>query len=156
MKTSANGRKLIEQFEGLSLKEYNDGTGVLTIGYGHTSAAGLPLVSPGMTITQAEADEILSSDLSSVEIDVNRLVTVPIGQNQYDALVSFDYNTGALARSNVLRAVNSKLFAQVPGDLLQWCHAGGQVLQGLVNRRKAEGVLFMTPDSPNATTASGL
>jgi lysozyme len=150
MKTSDNGRKFIEQFEGLFLRAYDDGTGVETIGYGHTTAAGLPRVVPGMTITEQQADDILSADLASVENDVNRLVTVPINQNQFDALVSFHFNTGALARSNVLRAINNKQFDAVSGDLNMWCHAGGRVLAGLVRRRKAEGVLFNSPYPPVA------
>lgn len=145
MQTSANGRRFIEQFEGLFLHTYNDGTGVLTIGYGHTTPAGPPKVLPGMTITKPQADQILSADLASVEADVNRVVTVAINQNQFDALVSFHFNTGALPRSNVLRAVNNKQFDAVPTDLNMWCHAGGRVLLGLMRRRKAEGALFLTP-----------
>jgi lysozyme len=145
LKTSANGRKLIEQFEGLSLKAYDDGTGVWTIGYGHTSAAGLPAVRSGMTITADEADAILSSDLAAVETDVNHHVTAQINQNQFDALVSFDFNTGALDRSNVLRSVNVGQNAQVAADLMMWDHAGGRVMLGLERRRAAEGKLFNTP-----------
>jgi lysozyme len=147
-KTSDNGRKFIEQWEGLYLTTYNDGTGTLTIGYGHTSAAGLPRVYPGMTITQEQADAILASDLASVETDVNQHVTGTIDQNQFDALVSFDFNTGALDRSNVLAAVNAGNFSAVPVCLNMWCHAtvNGQlvVMQGLLRRRQAEGVLFNT------------
>jgi lysozyme len=145
MKTSANGRKLIEQFEGLSLKAYDDGTGVWTIGYGHTSAAGLPAVRSGMLIAADEADAILSSDLAAVEADVNHHVTAQINQNQFDALVSFDFNTGALDRSNVLRSVNVGQNAQVSADLMMWDHAGGRVMLGLERRRAAEGKLFNTP-----------
>ena len=59
---------------------YNDGTGTWTIGFGHTSAAGLPRVYPGMTITAAAADAILGADLASVENDVNHHVTAQINQ----------------------------------------------------------------------------
>jgi hypothetical protein len=55
MKTSADGRAFIEAFEDLFLHTYDDGTGVLTIGYGHTSAAGPPVVARGQTITAAQA-----------------------------------------------------------------------------------------------------
>lgn len=143
MKTSAVGRAFIEQWEGLFLHTYDDGTGVLTIGYGHTTAAGHPHVIPGMTITREEADQILASDLSSVEIDVNRLVKVPLNQNQFDTLVSFHFNTGGLGRSSVLRAINSNHFSEVPSDLNMWVKGGGHVMLGLVRRRKAEGELFM-------------
>lgn len=142
MKTSDNGRRFIESWEGLFLHTYNDGVGVATIGYGHTTAAGPPHVYYGMVITKEQADQILAADLHSVEVDVNRLVNRPLNQSQFDALVSFHFNTGALGRSNVLRAVNADLLSQVPGDLNMWCHGGGRVLLGLVRRRRAEGVMF--------------
>ena len=145
MKTSERGRRLIELWEedGVpKLQPYDDGTGTLTIGYGHTSAAGLPRVHPGMQITPKQADEILSSDLAAVEADVNHHVTAQLTQNQFDALVSFDFNTGALDRSNVLRAVNSGHFNQVPHDLMTWVHGGGKVMPGLVRRRREEIKLF--------------
>ena len=143
--TSPNGRSFIETFEGLDLRAYDDGTGTMTIGYGHTSAAGLPRVYHGLEITREQADQILTNDLHGVENDVNRLVKPSLNQNQFDALVSFHFNTGALARSNVLRSINANDFGAVPGDLLQWDHASGHVLAGLLRRRKAEGKLFITP-----------
>lgn len=142
LKLSDNGRHFIEGWEGLFLHTYNDGTGVLTIGYGHTSAAGLPRVHPGMIITKDQADQILATDLQSVVNDVNRFVDVQLNQNQFDALTSFHFNTGALDRSSALRDVNSKRFDLVPAALLLWCHGGGRFLQGLYNRRQAEGKLF--------------
>ena len=145
MRTSDAGRKFIEGWEGLYLHTYDDGTGVMTIGYGHTSAAGAPHVYHGMRITAAEADQILASDLAAVELDVNHFVKVPINQNQFDVLVSFDFNTGALGRSNVLRSINSNRFSEVPADLMMWVRGGGRVMQGLVNRRRAEAALFVRP-----------
>ncbi len=142
MKTSDNGRKFIEGWEGLFLHAYDDGTGVWTIGYGHTSAAGPPKVYPGMKITHEQADEILASDLAAVEINVNNNVDLPINQNQFDAFVSFDFNTGGLDRSSALRAFNLNRSDLVSGDLMKWVYAGGRVLKGLVRRRIAEGRLF--------------
>jgi lysozyme len=156
MKTSPNGRHFIEGWEGLILHAYYDSAGVITIGYGHTTAAGPPRVYHGMVITADQADQILSTDLAGVENDVNRLVHVPINQNQFDALVSFHFNTGALARANVLRAVNAGLFKAVPADLMMWDHAHvhGQlvVLDGLARRRKAEGALFAMAPPVNLRT----
>lgn len=161
MKTSDKGRKFIEEFEGLFLQSYDDLTervvgpgdhvrGTLTIGYGHTDAAGPPHVYPGMKITTQEADSIMASDLASVEANVNHHVTVPLTQNQFDALVSFDFNTGGLNRSSVLRDIENNHFDRVPADLNMWVRSKGQVLRGLVRRRHAEGVMFSTPDG--ATT----
>ena len=148
MKVSPNGRKFIEAWEALYLKAYDDGTGVVTIGYGHTTAAGLPVVHMGMTITQEEADQILSSDLASVEADCNHHITATCNQNQFDALASFDFNTGALDRSNVLSELNGGRLDLIKPSLLMWDHGRvhGQlvVLPGLLRRRQAEYILFST------------
>lgn len=154
MKTSANGRKLIEDFEGLILGAYDDANdrivkpgqrvrGTLTIGVGHTSAAGPPKVYVGMKITKVQADSILAADLASVEIEVGHLVKVPITQGQFDALVSFHFNTGGLGRSSTLRLLNQKKYQAAADALLAWNRAGGRVLQGLVRRRAAERKLFL-------------
>ncbi len=146
MKTSDRGRKFIEQWEEsgkpLLVARWDSLGRVWEIGFGHTSAAGLPRVHPHSEITAEEADAILASDLAAVEADVNHHVTVPLNQNQFDALVSFDFNTGGLSRSNVLYAVNGNQFHAVAHDLREWSHAGGQFVQGLYNRRIAEGRLF--------------
>lgn len=155
MKTSDNGRKLIESFEGLILKAYDDyndrivplggkARGTLTIGYGHTSAAGSPQVFVGQSITAAEADAILASDLSAVEGEINTLVKVPLNQNQFDALVSFQFNTGALGHSSALTDLNKGDYAGCTWVMGEYIHANGQTLSGLVRRRKAEIDLFNT------------
>src|SRR5215467_1837064 len=107
MKTSATGRAFIEAFEGKILHTYDDGTGVLTIGYGHTDAAGPPPVKRGQVITEAQADAILSDDLGKVERNVERCIKVPMTQSQFDALVSFDFNTGDLAKSSIDDKINA-------------------------------------------------
>ena len=63
MKTSDAGVALIQEFEGMRLTAYLCPAKVWTIGYGHTSAAGAPTVTPGMNITRTKANEILKSDL---------------------------------------------------------------------------------------------
>lgn len=151
MKTSKKGLKFITQWEGTFLEAYRDVAGVLTIGVGHTSAAGSPTVYEGQTITQTQSDQILASDLKKVEDNVNRLVKVKLTQNQYDVLVSFDFNTGALAKSSALRYLNEGNYEQAAINLTLYNKArvNGQlkVVQGLVNRRTAEKKLFLTPDS---------
>lgn len=168
MKTSSAGRQFIEQFEGLILQAYDDandhivpagGTsrGVLTIGYGHTSAAGAPTVHPGQVITKQQADSILATDLSKVEANVTRVVKVPLTQNQFDALVSFDFNTGALGRSSILTSLNKGDYTDAANRILLYNKAGGNVLKGLVRRREAEKKLFLTKDTtvkPNITVTA--
>lgn len=133
---------MLKKFEGCKLKAYRCPAGILTIGYGHTSAAGEPEVKEGMTITQEQALEILHRDLGKYEKGVKDLLKIELTQNQFDVLVDFAYNAGvgALAKSGLLRAVNAGNFDAVPDELMKWTKGGGKVLPGLVKRRQAEAV----------------
>lgn len=142
MRTSDNGRRFIEAFEGRFLKTYDDGGGVWTIGYGHTTAAGPPKVLPGMTITDDQCDQILSSDLIAVERDVSKIITVPLTQYQFDALVSFHFNTGALKSGTIDDKLNSRRDSEAMATLLLYTHDNGKEVSGLVRRRKAEKLMF--------------
>lgn len=144
MKTNDKGIALIKKWEGLRTKAYQDVAGIWTIGYGHTSAAGSPKVTPGLTITEKQAEDILKQDLVKFETQVSSLVKVPLNDNQFAALVSFHYNTGALGKSTLLKKVNSKDFKAVPGEFLKWVNAGGKFVKGLQNRREEEVQLWLT------------
>lgn len=136
MKTSENGLRLIKNFEGCRLTAYVCSAGVLTIGYGHTGG-----VTRGMTITQKQADEYLKKDVERFEKAVNNYVTkLKLNQNQFDALVSFTFNCGEKNLQSLCRNRNT---TQIADALLLYNKGGGKVLQGLVNRRKAERELFI-------------
>lgn len=139
---SDQGLALTEQFEGLQLTAYQDSVGVWTIGYGHTG----PDVQPGLTITQEQASALLLQDAADAVAAVNRLVTVPLTQNQFDALVDFTFNEGQgnLASSTLLRELNAGNTAGAAAQFLVWVYAGGVQLPGLVKRRQAEAALFQT------------
>lgn len=162
MKTSPNGRHLIESFEGLILQSYDDYNdhviepgdaihGTLTIGYGHTSAAGPPHVYVGQVFTKEDADQTLARDLEKVEREVSRFVQVPLNQNQFDALVSFQFNTGGLGHSTLLKFLNEKDYLRAADQFLIWNKAGGKTLPGLIRRRQAERKLFLTPIKEHIT-----
>ncbi len=68
-----------------------------TIGYGHTSAAGKPVVHKNMNITEEKAENILYQDLRQFENAVEQAVTVSLTDEQFAALVSFCYNVGTAA-----------------------------------------------------------
>jgi len=150
MKTSDKGVALIKAHEGKRLSAYTCPGGVLTIGYGHTSAAGKPDVVRGMRITEREAEDILRRDLAKFEARVNKLVKVPLTQGQFDALVSFDFNTGALHSSSLLKKLNAGEHSRVPAQLMRWTKGGGRELPGLVRRRRDEAELWRSLD-PGAT-----
>ena len=149
METSPATRTQIEQFEGLRLTAYQDVVGVWTIGYGHTG----PDVTPGLTITQAQADLLMAGDLHKFEINVAVMVgQSATTQNQFDALVSFSYNlgAGALAQSHLLVYHKAGQYEQAADEFPKWDHAGGEVLSGLLRRREWERTLYLTPETTNA------
>jgi lysozyme len=137
---------LLKKFEGCKLKAYRCPANVCTIGYGHTSSAGSPEVRDGMTITQAQAEDILRRDLVKYETGVHGMVTQPLTQHQFDVLTDFAYNAGigALKSSTLLKKVNAGQFDAVPAELMKWTKGGGKVLPGLVRRRQAEASWWTT------------
>lgn len=150
---SATGLALVKQWEGCELASYKDVAGIWTVGYGHTSAAGIPNVKPGMRINDVEAENILKSDLRKFEERVERLVKVALTDNQFAVLVSFDFNTGALHKSTLLKKLNSGDYDAVPGELMKWVNAGGKKVKGLVNRRSAEAGLWAKGEFVSSATA---
>jgi GH24 family phage-related lysozyme (muramidase) len=127
---------LIKQFEGFRRKVYRCPGGYWTIGYGHVLRAAEELAE----VTQDEAEILLCQDAGIAGRAVNRLIHVPLTQNQFDALVSFTFNVGAgaLQRSTLRRIINREEHTQVPQELMKWVRAGGQVMPGLVRRRERE------------------
>lgn len=133
---------IIRQFEGCRLVAYRDPIGILTIGWGSTAG-----VVSGETITQSTADQMLYNDVVDLASRIKAIVIVPINNNQLCALISFAYNLGlgALYHSTLLRELNRGADkVTVAEQFLLWVHAGGYVLQGLVERRKAESSLFIS------------
>jgi len=140
----AAGLSLIKEFEGLRLKAYPDpatGGEPITIGWGHTG--GVPL---GLTISEAQAEGFLRSDLVRFEKAVNRLAPKTT-KNQFDALVSFAFNLGEgnLEKSTLLRAHNAGNYEGARSEFLRWNRANGKVMAGLTRRREAEAALYAKP-----------
>lgn len=140
---TSNGLKLIKRFEGFSAKAYLDSAGFPTIGFGH-------LIKPHEkyllknTITAAQAEELLIQDIAVAENAVARLISVPLTDNQFDALVSFTFNLGGgtLQRSTLRAKLNRQEYWCVPAELMRYVYAGDKKISGLVMRRMAEVELF--------------
>lgn len=148
-RTSPKALQLIKASEGCKLKAYLCPAGIPTIGYGHTKTVTLTDVKRGKTITQADAERLLSLDLAEFEEGVAKLVKVPISDDQFGALVSFAFNLGlgALAGSTLLERINSQAsMAEIGKAWVQWDKArvNGVLkpLRGLTIRRQAEFNLF--------------
>lgn len=142
MKTSLRGIEDLILSEALKTTAYRDSAGVWTIGVGHTAAAGPPAPKAGMTITVAEAKEILARDLAKFEARVNREFPSGLPQHAFDGAVSFDFNTGAINRASWVNHYKMGRMGQAEANLKLWNKAGGKVLQGLVNRRQHEADLI--------------
>lgn len=146
MKLSSNGAARIHHFEHCRLVAYPDPGSVngepWTIGWGSTKIDGKP-VKKGMKITQAKADEQFAKDVERFERSVEAaLGSIEVTQEMFDALVSFDYNTGSLAKSTLLRCIKAGDFAAAQLQFLRWIRNDGNVMMGLVKRRLAEAELF--------------
>ncbi len=143
------GIALIKQFEGCAKRRsdgqfaaYPDpGTGgdPWTIGWGATGTG----IGPGTVWTQEQCDARLEADLVRYAREVDRVLgDAPTTQSQFDAMVSFHYNTGAISRATLVRKHKAGDYPGAAREFDRWCYAGGSVMKGLVRRRAAESALY--------------
>ena len=122
-KTSSEGLAELAGHEGIVLEPYKDSVGVWTIGIGHTAAAGEPNPSQmprGVAITIERAFDLFKRDVGVYEAAVNLAIRFPLSQTQFDAAVSFHYNTGAIARATWVKTLNSGDVASAADQILNW------------------------------------
>lgn len=133
------GLALVKKFEGLRLKAYQDGVGLWTIGYGHRHD-----VQEGDIITEQDADQFLTQDLSLISGQVKRVLEKTLSNNQFSALVSFTFNVGIgnFAQSTLLKLIHAEKIYEAADQFLVWHYAGEESEPGLVQRRSAERELF--------------
>lgn len=153
MELSKNGLDLIKSFEGLRLTAYMDSAGIWTTGYGSIMYQSGVAVKEGDTITEQQAEDLLSWEINIKTSAVSTYVLpVTLNQNQFDSLVSFAYNEGcgALHGSTLLKLILSN--PSNPAITNQFCvwdkiHVDGQLISsaGLLNRRRKEAELYFTP-----------
>lgn len=146
--TSADGIALIKSYESLSLRAYLDPVGILTIGYGDTQN-----VTPGMTITEADAEARLRNRLSTeFEPGVLTALTRSPRQCEFDAMVSLAYNIGvsAFKRSTLLKKYNAGDIQGAADQFSVWHYAAKKSVKGLRKRRAAERAVFLGGDVKTA------
>lgn len=152
MELSENGFNFIKKKESCILYSYDDFDksnpkkfitegmqikGTLTIGYGHTGND----VKKGMKISLKEAEKLFKQDLQIFERAVNKVVKIPLNQNQFDALVSFTFNCGERNLETLVKNRNTDIIAI---RMLLYDKSKGKVLTGLANRRRDEQALFIS------------
>lgn len=144
-----DGIALIKRFEGCAkqrsdgqFEAYPDpGTGGApwTIGWGATGKG----IGPGTVWTAEQCNARLEADLARYSAEVSRaLGEAPTSQHQFDALVSFHYNTGAIGRATLTRLHQAGNYDGAAAEFGKWVNAGGRRLAGLVRRREAEAALY--------------
>lgn len=152
-KVGPQGIAIIKRWEGCHkaigagrFQAYPDpGTGgkPWTIGWGSTLDADGKPIAPGTVWTQAQCDAQLERDLVSFAADVTRaLGNATASQAQFDAMVSFHYNTGAIGKSTLLRMHKAGNYAGAKGEFARWVNAGGKPMKGLIARRADEARLY--------------
>lgn len=138
--------RFVAKWEGVLLRAYLDTIAsppVWTIGAGHTGDD----VHAGMVITHARAMVLLARDLRSAARAVKNAIHVPLTVRQRIALISIAFNCGpgAVEGSSLQTDLNHRRYRAAADRFLEWDHAGGVVVEGLTNRRKAERWMFLHP-----------
>lgn len=147
------GIALIKQFEGCAslrrdglVEAYPDpasGGDPWTIGWGSTGGWEGGTIGPGTVWTPEQCNVRLERDLERYAAEVARAIgNAPTGQAQFDALVSFHYNTGAIARATLTRKHIAGDFVGAAKEFARWNKAAGRVTKGLTRRRQAEARLY--------------
>ena len=159
MKLSERGFRKIKAYEGFGKatpdggcvayrETINGKLDIWTIGYGCTKG-----IDGSTRWTKEQAEDALRAEIEGHEARVTRLVTVDLNQNEFDSLVSFDYNTGALAKSSILRELNRGNREAAAKAFALWNKFGGKPAKALIARRADEAALFLEPVEP-ATPAT--
>jgi lysozyme len=145
MKTSNKGKIALAIKEGLVPAPYLDSKGIWTFGIGHAETSNIPpnprSMPKGMPANLdgaiQKAFQLFNSTLERYEKDVNAAVKVPLKQHEFDALVSFHYNTGAIGRAAITRHLNAGDRRAAAAAFMNWIKP-----PEIRRRREAEQRLF--------------
>jgi lysozyme len=140
MKVSRQGIIEIASHEAIVDMPYRDSKGVWTMGIGHTASAGPPdpsQIPRGLRVPMSEIFKTFTVDLATFEKRVNKAVKVPVAQHEFDALTSFDFNTGAIDRATLVRHLNDGDRATAATAFMNWSKP-----PEIIDRRTREMELF--------------
>lgn len=138
MKVSRQGIIEIASHEAIVDMPYRDSKGVWTLGIGHTASAGPPDPSQmPRGLRMSEIFKTFTADLATFEKRVNKAVKVPVAQHEFDALTSFDFNTGGIDRATLVRHLNDGDRANAATAFMNWNKP-----PEIIDRRTQEMELF--------------
>jgi lysozyme len=155
----AYAAKFVSKWEGFLPNAYLDTIAsppVYTIGFGHSDYAAPPHVHAGDHWTEAKAEAVLTHDLRGTAKAVSEKIKWPLTFRQRIALISAAYNLGTGILDDLAPLINKGRIRAAANKLLDYDHAGGVVVQGLLNRRKAERWLMLHNRLPNPHRARAI
>ncbi|MET0314079.1 MAG: lysozyme, partial [Hansschlegelia sp.] len=138
MNTSTLGLAELIGHESIVTRRYRDSAGVWKVGVGHVKAAGAP--DPSVITTDLAVSDLVAlfrKDIAAVEKDVRAALRVPVTQNEFDALVSFHFDTGSIYRASLTKSLNSGDRSTAAAQFMHWNKP-----PEVIDRRMAEMILF--------------
>lgn len=149
MQLSEDGLFFLARHEGIVPGPYKDSVGVWTYGIGHAETSGRAPNPKGMargmpSDLDDELRKVIDVFIADMEVyarAVRRAVTVPMEQHEFDAAVSFHYNTGAIARATWVKHWNAGDKATAKRSIMSWRRP-----PEIVGRRTAERDLWASGD----------
>ena len=161
LKVSAELLRVLKQLEGFAPYAYWDYK-QWSIGYGSECPKGMETYYQSNPISEEYAEELLRGELDYFEDKINDFIKrneLTVSQHQYDALVSFTYNTGANWTSGTTGNFNGAVISGDTGShfiygMMLWSMAGNR--HTLINRRIVEmniyanGIYAVDPFKPEA------
>lgn len=146
MEFSPNGIDFLKKLEQFKMYPYRDSAGRWTIGYGTLIGQAPDGTFTIPKISEPDAAKLLLEHANYMVSFLTKLVAVPLTQDQFDALVVFVYNIGPteFSHSTMLKLLNQKDYVGASKQFSRWIYSGGQIVDGLINRRKMEETLFNT------------
>jgi lysozyme len=148
MKLNNSGYLLICEFEGLSLKPYLCPAKIPTIGYGNTYYPdGKRVTLLDKEITKLQAFDMFKVIADKFASKVSKLVTSPLNQTQFNALVSLAYNIGIgnFQSSTLLKKVNKNHNDILIGlEFKKWNKVNKKEVLGLTRRRLYESIIYFS------------
>lgn len=140
MKASKRGLVEIASHEGIVNAPYRDSKGIWTVGIGHTASAGAP--DPSKVRGEYSIPEIMgifALDIAKFEKRVNAAFTCPLTQEQFDAALSFDFNTGAIHKATWVKRFNAGDMTGAKKSFMDW-----RKPKEIIPRRTKERDLFFS------------
>jgi lysozyme len=155
MRMSPEARKKLRDTETVQYRYYNDmgkNKGHCTWGIGVLAHRGVCTKEElGREVSKAEVEAEFSRKVAEAEGGVHRNIRVELNQAQFDALVSFTYNTGPTGANDTYALISDNNFAGAAANMQQFVRVQIKtkngwkkvVAGGLVKRRAEESAPFL-------------